>query len=646
MKISTYLFTAKFAQSLWVFIACVFIAACNADNKPQSSPNNHQEAAAVSNANNKADLPASTPYSPYANREYPTQVFFGDTHLHTSNSGDAFAFGARLSPADAYRFARGERVNSTTGQAARLVRPLDFLVIADHAEGLGVMQGLLEGDERLNSDPQLARWTKMLKEGDQQARNATYEIIRGLADKTLPAAISDPVLAAPFAKSIWHKYLKTADQYNSPGQFSALIGYEYTSQPKGDNLHRVVVFRDGADTLANFMPFSSLMSDDPEKLWAALEKYQQTSNGKALAIPHNSNLSNGRMFALVDFEGAAIDADYARKKARWEPLVEATQIKGDSEAHPFLSPNDEYADYGVAGWEQGNLTMQTAKTNDMLAGDYVREGLKRGLALAQTTGVNPYKFGMIGSTDSHTGLATGDEDNFFGKNKMMEPRADRAALPGKKTEVGTVYGWQYLAGGYAAVWATENTREALFDAMQRKEVYATTGPRISLRFFAGFEFDESMRDLPDLAPVGYQLGVPMGSDLGGSDLEGSDLQQTAGSSAPRFLIRALKDPDGLNLAKAQVIKGWVDSAGELHEQVHDVAQASAESGSAELSAFWQDPDFDAKIAAFYYVRILEIPGYRWPVYDANFYATQAPEPARKKVQERAYSSPIWYNPEQ
>ena len=396
-------------------------------------------------------------------QSHPTQVFFGDTHLHTSNSGDAFAYGARLSPDQAYRFAKGEEVISSTGQAGKLARALDFLVVADHAEGLGVMQSLLDGNPELVNDPQMARWTEMMNKNERQAQKATQEIVRGLANKTLPAVISDPVKSAPFAKSVWGKYVKTAERHNMPGEFTSLIGYEFTSQPKGDNLHRVVVFRDGAEKTGSILPFSSIMSENPEDLWSALQKYESKTGGRALAIPHNSNLSNGRMFALADFEGSAIDADYANNRARWEPLMEATQIKGDSESHLFLSPNDEYAGYGDQGWEQGNLTLQTAKTDAMLAGDYAREGLKRGLLIEQKVGVNPYKFGMIGSTDSHTGLSTGDENNFFGKNKQMEPRAERANKIYKKAEAGTIYGWQYLAGGYAAVWAKENTRESLFD---------------------------------------------------------------------------------------------------------------------------------------------------------------------------------------
>lgn len=609
-------------------IALIVLSACGVEQQPPAAaptPVNESETMRAAPSLSSAD-------NTTAPLEHPTEVYFGDTHLHTSNSGDAFAYGARLSPDQAYRFARGERVMSSTGQSAILEKPLDFLVVADHAEGLGILQSLQNGNESLIGDPQMARWSEMLNQGGRQAHLATREIIRGLADKTLPPIISDPVKAAPFARSIWQQYIQTADRFNQPGEFTALIGYEYTSQPKGNNLHRVVVLRDGAEQAGKVLPFSSVRSDNPEDLWAALQKYEQKTGGKALAIPHNPNLSNGNMFALVDFAGQQLDADYANRRARWEPLVEVTQIKGNSEAHPFLSPNDEYAGFGVSGWEQGNLTLQTAKTEEMLAGDYAREALKRGLLVQQQTGTNPFKFGMIGSTDSHTGLATGDENNFFGKNVQMEPGPERAMKIYKQAEAGAIYGWQYLAGGYAAVWAQENTRAALFDAMHRREVYATTGPRIRLRFFGGYEYSPQMSSLADIAPEGYRLGVPMGGDLPPSKV----------GQAPAFLLSALKDPDGLNLALLQIVKGWVEADGTMSEQVYDVKASAHESGSAELKAYWRDPDFSTAVSAFYYVRVLEVPGSRWPLFDLQRYGAEVPEQARAAVQERAYSSPIWY----
>ena len=564
--------------------------------------------------------------------EFPNRVFWGDTHLHTANSGDAFAFGARLGPEDALRFAKGEEVVASSGMSAKLARPLDFLVIADHAEALGVMREAYEGNPALIADPTMARWAEMMRAGGDEPRRAAREIIQSVADGTLPPVISDPKLAAPIARSIWSAHTDIVERHNDPGTFTALMGYEYTSVPGGNNLHRVVVFRDGKERVETILPFSALRSENPEDLWAFLERYEQDTGGKALAIPHNSNLSNGRMFAFVDFEGNAIDADYARTRARWEPLVEATQIKGDSESHPFLSPNDEFAGFGDAGWEQGNLTLQEAKTNSMLGGDYVREALKRGLRIARETGTNPYKVGMIGSTDSHTALSTGDEDNFFGKHTDNEPSAERATSVVNEGSGLRIMGWHFLAGGYAAVWASDNTREALFDAMLRKEVYASTGPRITLRFFGGWDFAAEDAKSDDFVATGYARGVPMGGDL----------PLRVGDLVPTFLLRALQDPDGADLDRVQIVKGWIDTDGQTHERVYDVV--SSDNGSAEFAAAWSDPEFDASASAFFYARVIEVPTPRWTAFDAERFELTLPDEAGLTTQERAYSSPIWYTP--
>jgi len=592
--------------------------------------------------------------------EYPTRVFWGDMHLHTANSADAFAYGARLDPDGALRFAKGEEVTSSNGLRAKLARPLDFLVIADHAEGLGMMYEIYSGNPALVSDPTLARWRDMMHAGGSEAQRATREIVTAHANGTLPAIVSDEEKVAPVARSIWDSHTKTVERHNRPGEFTAFLGYEYTSVPGGNTLHRVVVFRDGQDLLRTIIPFSATQSEDPADLWQFLDRYQEDTGGRALAIPHNSNLSNGRMFAFVDFEGNRIDADYARKRARWEPLVEVTQIKGDSESHPFLSPNDEFAAFGDAGWELGNATLQETKTNAMLAGEYVREALKRGLAIEKETGVNPYKLGLIGSTDSHTGLATGDEDNFFGKHAVVEPSAERAVAVQKRKGELEILGWHYLAGGYAGVWSTENTREALFDAMMRKEVYATTGPRIALRFFGGWDFNASDAVGQRVANSGYARGVPMGGDL----------PKREGEGAPTFLLSALRDADGANLDRLQIVKGWIDSAGQTHERVYDVAWSNPDSrppdeegrpppikdsvdldvpdwsnsiGAPELSSVWVDPDFNAAVDAFYYARVIEIPTPRWTAYDAVRFGVTLPDEVVLMTQERAYSSPIWYS---
>jgi hypothetical protein len=596
---------------------------------------------------------------------YPERVFWGDTHLHTSNSIDAFGFGVRLGPEEALRFARGEEVTSTGGIKAKLDRPLDFLMIADHSDALGATRRLYDAPRLLIRDPQMRKWHDMMRESEQGSLQVTAEIINRAANGTLPAAMRDPVANKKGAEKIWTEHTSFVENYNEPGKFTALMGFEYTLMPRGDNLHRVVMFRDGKDKADKVLPFGAFGDDGRvDQLWDYMDAYEKATGGKALAIPHNSNLSNGLMFELTGPDGGPMSADYARKRAAHEPVVEATQIKGDSEAHPFLSPNDEFAGYGVTGWELGNLPMTAAKTNSMFAGEYVREALKRGLAIEARTGVNPYKFGMIGATDSHTALATGDENNFFGKHSGNEPNAKRAM---EAQNLGTRpgrFGWQYLAGGYAGVWAVANTRGAIFDAIMRREVYATTGPRMQVRLFGGWDFNAS--DLKnDWVKAGYARGVPMGGDLKAGPLKAGP------KGSPSFIVSALKDPVGANLDRVQIVKGWVDKAGKLQEQVFDViwsdpanriksangkvpavgdtvdiATATYKNsiGAPELQSVWTDPSFDPSVRAFYYVRVLEIPTPRWVVYDALRYDAKLGPEVRLKDQERAYSSPIWYNP--
>lgn len=590
--------------------------------------------------------------------EFPERVYWGDTHLHTSNSVDAFGFGVRLGSEEALRFARGEEVTATTGMKAKLAQPLDFLVIADHSDGLGVTKAIYDAPRLLIRDPLLRRWHDMMHEGPEGSQRVTAELIDMVGRNALPPALIDPERQKKNTRTIWDAHTETVERYNEPGKFTAFMGFEYTLMPGGDNLHRVVMFRDGKKEADKVLPFSSLTGTSAAMLWDYMDNYEKKTGGKALAIPHNSNVSNGLMFELTGPDGGPMTADYARRRAAREPLVEVTQIKGDSEAHPFLSPNDEFAGYGDAGWDLGNLSMQGKKTNAMFAGEYVREALKRGLAIEARTGVNPYKFGMIGSTDSHTALATGDENNFFGKHSGVEPRAGRAtegqnlgSRPGR-------FGWHYLAGGYAGVWAKANTRAAIFDAMMRREVYATTGPRMQVRFFGGWDFTAA--DLKtNMVKAGYTRGVPMGADL-----------KPGAAKAPSFIVSALKDPAGGNLDRAQVIKGWVDASGKLHEKIFDVvwseparrkltggkltpvgdtvnlanATYTNSIGTAELATVWTDPEFDARVKAFYYVRVMEIPTPSWPAYDAVRFKVKMPPSVTMKAQERAYTSPIWYVP--
>ncbi len=590
---------------------------------------------------------------------YPENVYFGDTHLHTSNSSDAFAFGVRLGPEEALRFASGKKVTATMGMKAKLSRPLDFLVIADHSDGLAALKAIHDAPRFMLRDPLLERWHDELQKGPEASARVARELIDRFSQRTLPAAMTDPEQNAERTKDTWTEHTSVVERYNKPGKFTAFMGFEYTLTPKGDNLHRVVIFRDGKDKADMVLPYSSLVGTTPDMLWDYMDGYEKATGGKMLAIPHNSNLSNGMMFQMTMPGGQAMNADYARRRAAREPIVEATQIKGDSEAHPFLSPNDEFAGFGTTAWDIGNLDNSTRKTNDMLPGDYVREALKRGLLIEQKTGVNPYKLGMIGSTDSHTGLATGDEDNFFGKFSANEPSATRAS---RVQSLGSAsldrFGWHYLAGGYAAVWATSNTRAAIFDAIMRREVYATTGPRMIVRFFGGWDFADA--DLKgNFVKAGYARGVPMGGDL------------KAGSGAPRFMLSALKDPVGANLDRVQIVKGWVDASGKLHEKVFNVIWGDAERrrlgadgklppvgdtvdiakasytnsiGDPELQTIWSDPEFNANVRAFYYVRVLEIPTPRWVLYDALRYGAKLLPGTQLKAQERAYSSPIWYHP--
>ena len=597
-------------------------------------------------------------YSPYAGRNFATSVYWGDTHLHTDISMDAGAFGNRLGLEEAYRFARGEEVVSTTAGPVRLSRPLDFLVIADHSDNMGFFPDLNAGAQHILSDPLGKDWYNRIQAGE--GVGVALELIGMFSQGEFPEALIYKPDSAPY-KDAWARTVAAAEAFNEPGRFTAFIGYEWTSLVKGNNMHRVVVYRDGGDKGGQMVPFTTIEpegSTTPRDLWAWMEEYENTTGGDVLAIPHNGNLANGIMFPVnVQSDGKRIDRNYVELRDKWEPLYEVTQIKGDGEAHPFLSPDDEFADYET--WDIGNLDVSEAKTDDMLAGEYAREALKRGLQLAAKHGTNPYKFGMIGSTDSHTSLATAQEDNFFGKHSGAEPSPERMTHPFMSNENGTIMGWQTVASGLAAVWAKENTREAIFDAMARKEVYATTGSRMMVRFFGGWDFTMAdLRGNRQPAFNGYSKGVPMGGDLSGKGMK----------SAPSFMVYALRDPVGANLDRIQIIKGWYDG-GKLHEKVYDVVWAGDREpgadgkvpavgntvnaataswtntiGAPELGTVWTDPDFDPGHRAFYYARVLEIPTPRWSTYDAFRFGVDIPEGAPASTQERGYTSPIWYTP--
>ena len=609
----------------------------------------------------QATTTKARPYSPYANREASTGLYWGDTHLHTSYSIDSAAFGNQLGIDAAYRFARGEQVDSSLGQPVRLARPLDFLVVSDHSDNLGFFPDLAAGKEHIVADPLGRKWFELLRAGKNA--DVAMELIETKVQGRMPAALVYSPESAAF-KSAWAETVETADRFNDPGRFTAFIGYEWTSSLKGNNLHRVVVYRDGADKGGQMVPFTTERygSPNPRDLWKWMDEYEARTGGRMLAIPHNGNLSSGIMFPLDEqYDGTPIDEEYVRTRARREPIYEATQLKGDSETHPFLSPDDEFADFEP--WDQSNLDFSVAKTNEMLPGEYARSALKRGLALETRFGTNPYAFGMIGSTDSHTSLSTHEENNYFSENPAIEPSPTRA-VTSMKMPVGTLAGWQTVASGLAAIWATDNTRAALFDAMERKEVYATTGSRITVRFFGGWSFDGDDVAAPDAARVGYEKGVPMGGILPARpDASARKVR------APSFMVFANRDPIGANLDRIQIIKGWLDKTGKTNEKVYDVAWSDARKpgrdgklpavgttvdlakaswkntiGASELATTWTDPDFDPKQQAFYYVRVIEIPTPRWPVYDAYRLGAELPPDSPTTIQERAYTSPIWYAP--
>jgi hypothetical protein len=602
---------------------------------------------------------AKRPYSPYADRKFPTRPFFGDTHLHTGFSMDAGAFGCRLTPRDALRFARGEQIMASSGQPAKLSRPLDFLVVADHSDNMGFFTDLFAGKPEILAQPMGRKWYDMIQSG--KGGEAALDIIGQFSQGTFPKELMYFPGTRAY-RGAWQETIAAAETYNEPGRFTAFIGYEWTSLDKGNNLHRNVIFRDNGDKASQVEPYTCVPpfgSTNPLDLWKWMDAYEKKTGGSVLAIAHNGNLSNGTMFPIVEAFGKAIDRDYAEQRAKWERLYETTQSKGDGETHPFLSPNDEFADF--ERWDKGNLDASQAKTKEMLEFEYARSALKLGLKLEEKLGVNPYKFGLVGSSDAHTGLAAMEEENFFGKTTPQEPSPHRmtAAFMNNPKSGVTIMDWEVLASGYAAVWAEENTRASIWDAMQRKETYATTGTRMLVRFFAGWDFVKADADTRNPGLTGYTKGVPMGGDL----------QAAPAGKSPSFLVAAMKDPIGANLDRIQIVKGWLDAKGELHEKVHDVVWSGDRQpgpdgklpsvgntvdvananwtntiGAPELISVWQDPDFDAKLKAFYYVRVIEIPTPRWTAYDAKRFGVKPLEGTRMTITERAYTSPVWYNP--
>jgi len=602
-------------------------------------------------------------YSPFAGAKYPREPLWGDSHLHTSLSFDAGGFGNRLPPSEAYRFARGEEVISSTGQPIRLARPLDWLAITDHSDGLGFIDDILAASPLVTKYEQGARWSAGFRAGGQEAVEATLDVIT-----TFSQGKVDPEMFANYSPGarrfaiIWDNVIRNAEAYNEPGKFTTFHAFEWTSLVNGGNMHRNVIFRDDADRVRQVVPFTTFPpagSTNPLDLFKYLQDYETRTNGATMAFAHNGNLSNGIMFPVdKQFSGKRLNKFYVEQRAKWERMYEITQIKGDGETHPFLSPDDEFADYGT--WDVGNLDVSEAKTDDMLQYEYAREALKNGLVLEKKLGTNPYKFGFTGATDSHTSLASMEENNFWGKHAGYEPSAERLHHPFMKTDQGEIFAWQMVASGITAVWAHENTRESLFDAMDRKEVYATTGSRIRVRFFGGWHYTEADFGGRNPAVHGYDKGVPMGGDLP---------PQPDGVDAPKFLVYALRDVISGNLDRIQVVKGWLDNKGNTHEKVYDVVWSGDREigpdgklpavgntvdveaatwtntiGASELGTVWTDPDFNPADSAFYYVRVLEIPTPVWYLYDQRLFGVEIPEDAPLTHQERAYTSPIWYTP--
>ena len=590
------------------------------------------------------------PYSGSVGQNYPKEVFFGDTHLHTRNSADAWSMGnLNLTPGDAYRFAQGSPVLAHNGMQVQLRRPLDFLVVSDHAEYLGAFYRFNVNDSLITKTDVGRQWQTYVEEGDLAK-------FFGAFVNSMRNPEEDPALPAAVRQTVWSGVAKTADRHNKPGVFTAFSGYEWTSMISGNNLHRVVVFKDDADKVSQMIPFSGQDSLDPRDLWQALANYETATGGEVLSIAHNGNLSNGMMFPDETVGGSPIDEAYASLRARFETVYEVTQVKGDGEAHPVLSPDDEFADF--ENWDWDNIGRTQKKEDWMLPQEYARGALKRGLRFEDELGVNPFKIGLIGSTDGHNSISTPEEDNFFGKFPESEPGPARLENAMALDRL-----WQnslLVASGYAAVWAKENTRAAIFDAIKRREVYATTGSRIKVRFFSGWEFDETDIHRPAMLDIAYGTGVPMGGDL----------SKAKRGQVPKFLVIAAMDADGARLDRIQIIKGWMDKAGKLQEKVYDVAWSDDRKldkrtgklpavgntvdvenatylntiGAPQLSTYWEDPDFDRAERAFYYARVLEIPTPRWTTYDSAYFNVEPQDDVPSSIQDRAYTSPIWYTP--
>jgi len=617
------------------------LAACGEAPEPRS-PNGGEASESAA----PAPTPAPAPIPVASDEADPTArvALYGNVHVHTNLSFDAFTNGTVTTPADAYRWARGEVIQGDKAGAQFQIRsPLDFYAVSDHAEMLGTFVEMTNPDSAISQTPMAER---VLSEDQNTAMQAFAEILRDMSSGNLDPAFSDPAIS----RSAWSGMIETADAYYEPGEFTTFAAFEWSSNPDKRNLHRVVLFRD-TEVLPE-LPFSALDSERPEDLWDWMAA-QRDNGSTLLAIPHNGNASDGLMFSTVDSDGDPLDAAYIAERSRNEPLYEISQIKGTSETHPDLSPNDEFAAFEL--WDYTLSADFERPTNR--EGSYARQALLDGLGFARQGIGNPFQFGFIGDTDTHNAAASNEEYNYTGKFAFeSEPSHRLQGLEGQpegqKEQVR-----QFSSGGLAGVWAAENTREAIWDAMARRETFATTGSKISVRMFGGFGL--SATDEEDWVAAGYADGVPMGGVLDAPP-EGA---------APTFVLWAMKGPDSGNLDRLQLVKGWIDADGRQHETVFDVAWSDDRTpdengdlppvgdtvdaatatyvntiGSVELFATWTDPDFDPAEHAFYYLRAIEIPTPRWSTYDAVTLGVPVPDGLPVSIQERAWGSPIWYTP--
>lgn len=580
------------------------------------------------------------------------KALFGELHVHTQYSFDAFIFGTRSTPDSAYEYAKGKALAHPSGFDMQLRVPLDFQSVTDHAMYMGMLPAMDQADSSVGQHPVSVGIREALT---PQARMAAFQGLFPYIRKQLDGP--DDLLDIDIVRSAWEATLDAAERHYEPGKFTTFVGYEYTAAGEGrENLHRNVIFRGAGPTT---LPFSSMDSMNPEDLWDWLDE-QRAQGVEALAIPHNSNGSDGMMFALAQTDGSPMTADYAQQRMRNEPLVEISQVKGTSETHPLLSPNDEWADF-----ELMQVKVATVEPSNP-EGSYVREAYLNGLQMQQDQGFNPYEFGLVSATDSHVGAGAFDEDDYWSKVGSVDGTAVlRGSVPLPEPNAdGTLYSGgdianfdKWGASGLAGVWAEENNRESIYDAFRRKETFATSGPRIQVRFFAGYDYDSSLLEESSIASSLYAGGVPMGGRV-----------QSRPNGAPTFYAAAIRDVHSAPLQRLQVVKGWLED-GQTQEQVYDIAcadggkpnaehrcpdngaqvdmqscQFDQDLGAAELTTLWQDPDFSADQSAFYYVRVLENPSCRWSTWDA-IRAGVAPRPSlHSTIQERAWSSPIWFKP--